>query len=114
MIIPYMVENFIIAFVAIFMSSIIIYMSGVALSRRNVRNEPGKRIPYACGERLASLTSRVVVSLYKYIIYFILFDSSLIIIAFASAALNPFNVWFFVIYIFLLFISSALLLEVID
>jgi len=107
-----MIEDFIVALVAIFMFSIIIHVSGVVLSRRSVRNEPSKKVPYACGERSASLTSRVVVSLYKYVIFFIIFDSSLIIIAFASAALNPFNTWFFSIYVLLLLISSILLLGV--
>ncbi|MEM3479069.1 MAG: NADH-quinone oxidoreductase subunit A [Candidatus Bathyarchaeia archaeon] len=109
-----MMEDFIVALVAIFMFSITIYVSGVALSRRSVRNEPSKKIPYVCGERPASLTSRVVVSLYKYVIFFIILDSSLVIIAFASTALNPFNIWFFSIYVLLLLISSTLLMEVVE
>lgn len=110
-----MIEDFIVALIAIFIFSMIIYLSGVIFSRRSVKNEPNKRIPYACGERATtSSTSKFSISLYKYIIFFITLDSPLVIIAFASTALNSFNIWFFITYVFILFISSILLLEVMD
>jgi len=40
-----------------------------------------------------------------------MFDSSLVIIAFASLALNALNMWFFMLYILIIFISSLFLLE---
>lgn len=86
-----------------------IYVFSVILSRKSFRNEPDKKMPYACGERLASLTSIVVITLYKYVIYFIILDSSLAILAFASMALNHSNIWFFSIYVLMLLISSLLL-----
>ncbi|MEM1507899.1 MAG: hypothetical protein QXU02_04300 [Candidatus Bathyarchaeia archaeon] len=109
-----MIEDFVVALVAIFTFSMTIYVSGVMLSRRSAKNGSSKRMPYVCGERLASLTSRAIISPYKYIIFFIILDSSLVIIAFASAALNPFNIWFFSIYVLLLLISSTPLMEVVE
>ena len=94
--------------------SISLYAFSAILSRKlnkNVRKEPNGKSPYACGEKVTSLNSRINVSLYKYLIYFVMFDSSLVIIAFASLALNALNIWFFMLYILIIFISSLFLLE---
>jgi len=40
-----------------------------------------------------------------------MFDSSLIIISFASLALSALNIWFFMLYVLIIFVSSLLLLE---
>jgi NADH:ubiquinone oxidoreductase subunit 3 (subunit A) len=96
--------------IATFVISLIVYIFSAIFSCKSARNEPDKRLPYACGERIASLSSRIIVSLYRYVIYFIILDSSLLIAAFASLALNPFNTWLFCLYIILLLISSFLLL----
>lgn len=92
----------------------LLYVSSAILSRRlnkNVRKGLSGRAPYACGEKVTYLDSRIKVSLYRYLIYFIIFDSSLLIIAFASLALTPFNVGLFLLYILIVFISSLFLLE---
>jgi len=92
----------------------LLYLSSILLSRKinkNIRREWNSKSPYACGERVTSLNSRINVSLYKYLIYFVMFDSSLLIIAFASLALNISNIWFFIFYILIIFVSSLFLLE---
>jgi len=98
----------------VFALSILLYISSTILSRRlnkNVRKGLNGKSPYACGEKVISLNSRINVSLYKYLIYFLMFDSSLLIIAFASLVINAFNLWFFILYILIIFVSSLFLLE---
>ncbi|MCD6469303.1 NADH-quinone oxidoreductase subunit A [Candidatus Bathyarchaeota archaeon] len=107
-------EEFTIALIIVSALSISLYASSAILSRRlnkNIRKGLNGKSPYACGEKVASLNSRINVSLYKYLIYFVMFDSSLIIIAFASLALHALNIWFFVLYVLIIFISSLFLLE---
>jgi len=87
-----------------------IYLFGHLLSAKSVRRENGKSA-YACGERANFSGLKISVSYYKFLIYFVILDSSVLLMAFAALALQMVNVLFFVVYLFVVILSSLLLLE---
>lgn len=101
-------DEFAIAFVLIFAASSLIYLFGRYLSPKSVKTENGQSA-YACGEKSAFLNLRVNVSLYKYLIYFVVLDSSVLLVAFASLALSTANVLLFMFYLFIMVVSGFLL-----
>jgi len=87
-----------------------IYLFGHLLSAKSVRSENGKSA-YACGEKANFNGLKITVSYYKYLIYFVILDSSVLLMAFAALALKMVNVSFFVVYLFVVVLSSLLLLD---
>jgi len=63
---------------------------------------------YACGERLPFQRLRITVTLYKYLIYFVIVDSSVLLMAFASLAVGTMSPYPLLMY--LLTVLTALLL----
>ena len=101
--------EFAIAFILVFAASFLIYLFGRWLSPKSIQSENG-RSTYVCGEKAAFPRLKINVSLYKYLIYFVILDSSVLLIAFASFALHTANILLFMFYMFMVFVSSFLLL----
>jgi NADH:ubiquinone oxidoreductase subunit 3 (subunit A) len=87
-----MLEEALVAFILILISTMAIYTLGRRAAPRTTINE-NAQAAYACGEKAIFPGLKINVSLYKYLIYFVIFDSSVLILAFASfivANSNPF------------------------
>lgn len=67
------------------------------------------RSSYACGERPTGRKSKIQVSLQRYLVYFVVFDSSALLLAFAAFGLSATNVILFTLYASLVFVSCLLL-----
>jgi len=78
----------VVAFTAVLMSSIGIYLLSKLKSARAPRNRE-KVSMYACGEKIRSGRVLINITLYKYLVYFIILDSSVLMMAFASLVTNP-------------------------
>jgi NADH:ubiquinone oxidoreductase subunit 3 (subunit A) len=85
-----MIVEAIIAFVLIFISTFAIYTLGKRAAPKTVISE-NEQAAYACGEKVTFHGLKINVSLYKYLIYFVVFDSAVLVLAFAafSLATNP-------------------------
>ena len=90
--------------------SFLIYMVGRLLSPKPVKNED-KESSYACGEKADFRKIKITMSLHKYLVYFVILDSSLLLIAFASLAFSTLNFLCILLYLLLALISSFLLIE---
>ncbi|MGC8998399.1 MAG: NADH-quinone oxidoreductase subunit A [Candidatus Bathyarchaeia archaeon] len=99
-----------VAFVLILAASCIIYLLGRLFSAKSMRNGDGKSA-YACGEKADFRGLKINISYYRYLIYFVILDSSVLLAAFASMALRLSNVLFLILYLLIVFISGLLLLE---
>jgi NADH:ubiquinone oxidoreductase subunit 3 (subunit A) len=104
-----MIDEFVAAFILILTASSLIYIFGRCLSPKPSQNENSKST-YACGEKTKFLKLKINVSLYKYLIYFVILDSSVLLVAFASSALSATNVLLFMVYLFMMLVSGFLLL----
>ena len=96
------------AFILILAVCFMIYMFGRWLSPKSGQDGNGKST-YACGEKAAFPKLRITVSLYRYVVYFVILDSSVLLVAFASLALSTANVVFFMFYLLIMVVSSFLL-----
>ncbi len=85
-----MIEEAIIAFVLIFVSTYVIYALGKRAAPKTAISE-NEQAAYACGEKVTFQGLKINVSLYKYLIYFVIFDSAVLVLAFAafSVIANP-------------------------
>jgi len=102
-------SEFAIAFVLIFAASFLIYLFGRWLSPKSKHGE-NEQSTYACGEKAAFPRLKIKVSLYKYLIYFVILDSSVLLLAFASLALRTANILLLMFYLFMVLVSGFLLL----
>lgn len=101
--------EFAIAFILVFAASFLIYLFGRWLSPKSIQSENGRSM-YACGEKAAFPRLKINVSLYKYLIYFVILDSSVLLLAFASLALRTANILLLMFYLFMVLVSGFLLL----
>ncbi|MDH5745645.1 MAG: NADH-quinone oxidoreductase subunit A [Candidatus Bathyarchaeota archaeon] len=106
---PFTLGEFATAFILILAASSLIYIFGRWLSPKSVQSENGQST-YACGEKAAFPKLKINVSLYKYLIYFVILDSSVLLVAFASLALRTANMLLFMFYLFIVLVSGFLLL----
>jgi NADH:ubiquinone oxidoreductase subunit 3 (subunit A) len=83
-----MIEEAIIAFVLIFVSTYVIYSLGKRAAPKTVISE-NEQAAYACGEKVTFQGLKINVSLYRYLIYFVVFDAAVLVLAFAAFAINP-------------------------
>jgi len=83
-------------------------MFGRWLSPKSGQGGDGKST-YACGEKVAFPRLKINVSLHRYLVYFVILDSSVLLVAFASLALSTANLMLFVFYLLMMVISSFLL-----
>ena len=104
-------EPAIIAFVLIFISTYAIYAIG-RRSAPKTKISDNEQMAYACGEKAAFHGPKMNISLYKYIIYFVIFDSAVLLLAFASVAIaGTYNPILMIVYLGILLASGYVLLE---
>jgi NADH:ubiquinone oxidoreductase subunit 3 (subunit A) len=96
------------AFILILVASLLIYMFGRWLSPKS-RQGGASKSTYACGEEAAFPALRVSVSLYRYLVYFVILDSSVLLVAYASLAPSAANLGLFALYLLMMVVSSFLL-----
>ena len=99
-----------IAFVLIFISTLIIY----ALVKRSAPKttiSENEQASYACGEKASYHGVRINVSLYKYLIYFVIFDASVLLIAFASFSVAITNPLYLFLYLGIILAAGLVLLD---
>jgi len=102
----------ILAFALIFISAYIIYAIGrhsAPKTKHGVNHEMG----YACGEKVVFSSPKINISLYKYLIYFVIFDSAILLLSFASLAITSIslNPIFVVLYLAIILASGVILLD---
>ena len=99
-----------IAFLLILTAALFIYVLGRRASPKRVQSE-NERAEYACGEKAPIQRLKINVTSYKYLIYFAIFDSSVLLIAFSALLGQGTNVPLLVLYLFIILASSLVLLE---
>jgi NADH:ubiquinone oxidoreductase subunit 3 (subunit A) len=100
----------VIAFILIFISAYAIFAIGRHLAPKTkpgVNHEMG----YACGEKVVFSSPKINISLYRYLIYFVIFDSAILLLAFASIAVASINPLLIVLYLGIIFVSGFILLD---
>jgi NADH:ubiquinone oxidoreductase subunit 3 (subunit A) len=98
-----------IAFLLILSVVSLIYLLGRRASPKPAQSE-NERAEYACGEKAPIQKLKINVSLYKYLIYFTIFDSSVLLLAFAALG-QGLNITLLILYLSIIFASSLLLFE---
>ncbi len=98
------------AFVLIVSAVSIVYQLGRRAAPKPVQTD-SERTAYACGEKVTYPKLQVNVSLYKYLIYFVILDSSVLLLAFASFMNTGINVPLILVYLFMILASGLLLLD---
>jgi NADH:ubiquinone oxidoreductase subunit 3 (subunit A) len=102
--------EFSVAFVLVFAASLLVYMSGNRLAPKSIQTENG-RSTYTCGEKATPQKLIINVSLYKYLIYFVIIDSSVLLLAFASPGLYAANLLLLMIYLLIIATSGLILMK---
>ena len=99
-----------VAFLLIVAAAWLVYILG----RRAAPKPPqggNATLTYACGEKAPVQKQRITVTLSKYLIYFVIFDSSVLLLAFAALLSQGTNITLLILYLFMMFASSLLLIE---
>ncbi|HUU86648.1 MAG TPA: NADH-quinone oxidoreductase subunit A [Candidatus Glassbacteria bacterium] len=99
-----------IAFLLILITSSSIYLIGRRVAPKPLQSD-SERSSYACGENASFHGLKVNVSLYKFLIYFVIFDSSVLLLSFASISSIGNNAILMILYLFLMLASGLILLE---
>lgn len=102
--------EFAIAFLLILATVSSIYLLGRRASPKPAQSE-NERSEYACGEKAPLQRLKINVSLYKYLIYFTIFDSSVLLLAFATLLTQGLNLPLLILYLSIILAASLLLLE---
>jgi len=102
-----MIET-IIAFFLVLFCSLIAYVLTGRLVQKSSNEE--KSSMYACGEKVFPTRLLVNVSLYKYLIFFVILDSPVLILAFGALALELINPFSLLIYLGIILAADMLLL----
>lgn len=105
-----MIVEAILAFVLILASAGIIYMLGRRSAPKTSENA-GAVEPYACGERAHFRGLKINVNLYRYLIYFVILDSSVLLLAFGSFSVTATNPLFLIIYLGIILAAGLVLLD---
>lgn len=103
------IEECLVALLLILVVSALIYLSSRWLMHKTPASEESTAM-YACGEKVKSKRLLVNVSLYKYLIYFVIVDSTALIAAFAALALETINPIHLLIYLGMILAADLLLL----
>ena len=98
------------AFLLIFAAAVFIYVLGRRASPKHAQSE-AERSEYACGEKAPIQRLKINLSLYRYLIYFAIFDSSVLLLAFAALSAEGVNVVLLILYLFIMLASSLILIE---
>ena len=105
-----MIIEALIAFILIFIATLVIYTLGKRSAPKTTMSE-NEQASYACGEKASFHGLKINVSLYKYLIYFVIFDSSVLLLAYASFAVAGTNPLFFILYLSILLAACLVLFE---
>jgi NADH:ubiquinone oxidoreductase subunit 3 (subunit A) len=106
----HMLLEALIAFMLIFATTLGIYTLGRRSAPKTALSE-NEQASYACGEKASFPGLKINVSLYKYLIYFLIFDSSVLLLAFASFALAGTNPLLLILYLGIILAAGLVLLE---
>ena len=104
------IVNAIIAFVLIFISTLAIYAIGKRSAPKTTISE-NEQSAYACGEKVTFHGLKINVSLYKYLIYFVVFDSAVLLLAFAAFALDVTNPYLLILYLGIMLAAGLVIVE---
>jgi NADH:ubiquinone oxidoreductase subunit 3 (subunit A) len=104
-----MVGESLVAFLLIVFAATLIYLLSRWAANKTPPTEEQSSM-YACGEKMESKRLLVNVSLYKYLIYFVIIDSPALIAAFAALALEIINPIHLLIYLGIVLAANFLLL----
>lgn len=99
-----------VAFVLILSAALFIYVLGRRASPKHVQSDI-ERSEYACGEKAPIQRLKINVTLYKYLVYFAILDSSVLLLAFAALSAEGLNVTLLILYLFVMLAASLVLLE---
>ncbi len=102
-----MIISFLISLLIIILFSSVVYLLAAKFSPVPTKSR-GKTSTYACGENLSVTRLVVDPTLYKYSVFFLIFDSAIFLLAFASQALDQSGMY--VVGYLLLMLLSVLLL----
>ena len=105
-----MIIEALIAFVLIFVSTVIIYGLGRRSAPKTTVSE-NAQASYACGEKATFHSSRLNINLYRYLIYFVIFDSAVLLLAFGSLSVMGANPVLFILYLGIILAAGLVLLE---
>ncbi len=105
-----MIIEGIVAFVLIVSAACLIYLLGRRAAPKPTQSD-AERAAYACGEKVAYPKLKVNVSLYKYLIYFVILDSSVLLLAFASFMQTGINVPLILVYLFMMLAAGLVVLD---
>ncbi len=105
-----MIVEALIAFILIFISTMAIYTLGKRSAPKTTISE-NEQAAYACGEKVIFHGVKINVSLYKYLIYFVVFDSAVLVLAFASFALAGTNPLLLILYLGIILAAGLVIVE---
>ena len=104
-----MLVESLVAFLVILILASLIYLSSRLLTQKSPASEE-KSAMYACGEKVFTQRLLVNVTLYKYLIFFVIIDSPAMILAFAALALEMISSFALLIYLGIILAADLLLL----
>ncbi len=99
-----------IAFLLIIAASSLVYALGRRAAPKPVQ-EANANLTYACGEKAPIQKQRITVTMSKYLIYFVILDSSILLLAFATLLSQGANLLLLLLYLGIILASNLLLLE---
>jgi NADH:ubiquinone oxidoreductase subunit 3 (subunit A) len=105
-----MIIEAIIAFLLIFTVTLSIYTIGKNSAPKAPQTE-NEEAAYACGENVTFQDIKITISLYKYLIYFIIFDAAVLLLAFGAFALTPTNALLLILYLGITLAAGTVLLD---
>lgn len=88
----------------------LIYLLGSRASPKPPQSE-NERSTYACGEVAPVQKQRIAITLSKYLVYFVVFDSAVLLLAFATLFTQGMNTPLLIVYLLVILASSLLLME---
>ncbi len=105
-----MLVESLIAFLLILTATLFIYVLGRRASPKPAQSE-NEQSEYACGEKAPVQRLKINITLYRYLIYFAIFDSAVLLLAFAALLGQRTHLTLLILYLFVLLASSLILLE---
>jgi NADH:ubiquinone oxidoreductase subunit 3 (subunit A) len=105
-----MIEEAFLALILIFISSLAIYTIGKRSAPKTTISENAQSA-YACGEKISFFGLKINVSLYKYLIYFVVFDSAVLVLAFAALTIAASNPFLLILYLGIILAAGLVLVE---
>jgi hypothetical protein len=105
-----MLVESLVAFLLIVVAAWLVYALGRRAAPKPAQSGNAK-LTYACGEKAPVQKQRITVTLSKYLVYFVILDSSILLIAFATLVTQAVNVPLLLLYLGMLLAANLLLLE---